>query len=302
MRFSLIVTTIDRIAEIDRLLMSLQKQSYRDLEVIVVDQNKDDRISPIVSRHSAHLTITHLRSAKGASRGRNVGLEHARGDVIAFPDDDCWYPPGLLEQVARVFAVNANCDGVSGRPFGSERWSMRPKRISRFNVWTNAIEWGIFLRRTLTDAIGFYDESLGPGAGTPWGASEGTDYLIRALEAGFTVWYEPSIQIHHPYPPMEFATHLAKSHRYAMGKGRVLRLAGYPGWFIMYQWGRPVVGSVLMLVKAKWTEMRVRWAVIGGIWRGSRTRSNTGLSPKRLRSANIISNSIDAHDSAERTA
>ena len=43
-----------------------------------------------------------LRSARGLSRARNAGLAHVEADLVAFPDDDCVYPPGLLERVARA--------------------------------------------------------------------------------------------------------------------------------------------------------------------------------------------------------
>ncbi len=302
MLFSLIITTRNRTNEVDRLLDSLEGQSYRKFEVILVDQNNDDRLLPILARHSKSLKIFHVRSAAGASRGRNVGLSNAKGDVVAFPDDDCWYPLDLLERIAGLLAHHPEWDVVSGRPADSRRWSTRPKRISRFNVWTSAIEWGIFLRRTVTETVGFYNESLGPGAETPWGASEGTEYLIRTLDAGFTLRYEPSLQVHHPYPQLEFATHLAKSHRYAMSKGRVLHLAGYPGWFIVYQWARPLVGLALMLLKARQDEVRVRWAVVDGIRRGSGANKPFQSIWTAFRGSKPISEPQDGLDPAEHAA
>src|SRR5271166_4064415 len=87
---SLVVVTLNRVSELERLFASLDKQSYKDFEVILVDQNPD-------------LDIRHLRSGRGLSRGRNVGLPFAKGDIICFPDDDCWYPEDLLETVKEWF-------------------------------------------------------------------------------------------------------------------------------------------------------------------------------------------------------
>ena len=197
MRFSLIVSTLGRTAELGRLFSSLEAQTYRDFELILVDQNRDERVRPIFDPYAERFSAVRVHSAKGALRGRNVGIENARGDVIAFPDDDCWYPPTLLETVANLLNDHPEWDGVTGRHAESSRWSNRPVRINRINVWKRAIEWTMFQRRSVVEKVGCFDETLGPGAQTPWGAGEGTDYLIRAVDEGFHYQYEPSIEVHH---------------------------------------------------------------------------------------------------------
>jgi glycosyltransferase involved in cell wall biosynthesis len=77
---SLIVATLNRVDEIERLLASLEQQAYGDFEVLIVDQNEDDRLVPILKSHP-ELVIRHLRSARGLSRARNVALPLANGDV-----------------------------------------------------------------------------------------------------------------------------------------------------------------------------------------------------------------------------
>ena len=100
--FSLIVATLNRVTELDRFLVSLEEQSYRDFEVVVVDQNPDDRLVPMLALHP-RLAIRHLRSERGLARARNVGLRAARGDIIAVPDDDCWYSEDCLMRVSEWF-------------------------------------------------------------------------------------------------------------------------------------------------------------------------------------------------------
>ena len=109
MHFSLIVATLNRVNELDQLLASLERQTCRDFDVIVIDQNADNRLQPVLQRHS-RLSIEHLRSEKGLSRARNVGLNVAKGDIISFPDDDCWYPDDLLATVAGWFDGNPDFD------------------------------------------------------------------------------------------------------------------------------------------------------------------------------------------------
>lgn len=102
MHFSLILATIGRTEELKRFLASLDKQTLRRFELIMADQNPDDRIKPLLEPYQDHFPIMHLHrpTERGASKARNVGLQHANGDVLTFPDDDCWYLPQLLEKIA----------------------------------------------------------------------------------------------------------------------------------------------------------------------------------------------------------
>src|SRR5574340_342784 len=94
--FSLVLATVGRTAELERFLDALERQTCPDFELLVIDQNPDDRLRPILNRHRGRFEIKHTRSATGLSRARNVGLRLARGEIVAFPDDDCWYPTTLL--------------------------------------------------------------------------------------------------------------------------------------------------------------------------------------------------------------
>lgn len=229
--FSLIVATIRRTTELQRLLGSLRRQD-EDLEVIVVDQNSDDRLAPIISFYADDLNIRHLSSRAGAARARNAGLDVARGEIIAFPDDDCWYPPGLLHDVRRRLRTCPDCAGITGRgadEAGNDsgcRWLPRPAVINRFNIWRAAIEFTMFLRRDAITDLRFNAE-LGTGADTPWGAGEGTDFLLRLLARGRRMRYEPTVVVHHPShiinPPSQ-----EKALLYAYGIGRVMGLNRYP--------------------------------------------------------------------------
>jgi glycosyltransferase involved in cell wall biosynthesis len=51
MRFSIIIATIHRTEEILRLLKSIADQQYNDLEILIVDQNNDERLNPILSQY-----------------------------------------------------------------------------------------------------------------------------------------------------------------------------------------------------------------------------------------------------------
>ena len=115
MRFSLILATVGRTEELERFLDSLLVQTHRDFEVVVVDQNKDERLLSVLEPYTEKLRLEHLRpGSRGASRARNEGLERASGELFAFPDDDCWYPPDLLARADEVLRVRPDLDGLTG--------------------------------------------------------------------------------------------------------------------------------------------------------------------------------------------
>lgn len=55
----------------------------------------------------------------------------------------------------------------------------------------------LFLRAQVVEKIGKFDETLGPGAGTPWGAGEDTDYYLRIFRAGFKLYQSSDIFVVH---------------------------------------------------------------------------------------------------------
>ena len=57
--FSLILATVDRTGEVERLLDSLDSQTHREFELIVVDQNKDERLVPLLRAYRERFSILH---------------------------------------------------------------------------------------------------------------------------------------------------------------------------------------------------------------------------------------------------
>ncbi|MBW4646934.1 MAG: glycosyltransferase family 2 protein [Goleter apudmare HA4340-LM2] len=268
------MATLNRTREISRFLEKLQSQTYQNLELIVVDQNPDNRLVEILQPYRTSLSIIQVRSEAGASRARNVGLRQASGDIIAFPDDDCWYPQDVLERLKIAFEEHPNWHGFTGSSAGDTYWNRSAGMVNSFNVWKRGIEYSIFLRREVVNQIGFLDENLGPGSGTSCWAGEGTDYLLRALKAGYKIYYDPTLEVHHPgpiIPNQNNSSSLNKTFHYAMGKGRVLRKSDTPVWFVAYQCAKPLGNSILGLIQQRPEKQQIAWSVLQGIiqgWRG----------------------------------
>ena len=167
----LVVATVDRVDQLDRLFDSLERQSHRGFRVLLVDQNEDDRLGPVLERH-AGLSLDRLRSPRGLSRARNAALGSVTADLVAFPDDDCVYADDLLERVARRFAERPDLDGLTGRavrPDGSEapNWKTDSAVLDRDNLWNRAISFTVFLRRESSPASAPSTSSSASARGLP---------------------------------------------------------------------------------------------------------------------------------------
>ena len=228
---SLIISTRGRTHELAKLLRSLSLQTMADFETIIVDQNVDNRLCPILAEAPTSLRLRHVRTphVTGLSRGRNHGWRLAQGSIVAFPDDDCWFPPTLLER-----AVNGldslDADVVCGRAADetgrsiNARFEKDAQWVRRDNIWTTQIEWMVFFRKAVLEKTAGYDESLGVGAETPWGAYEGPDLLLRALQVGARIYYDPELIGHHRELPITKpdADLVRKCRSYARGMGFVM--------------------------------------------------------------------------------
>jgi glycosyltransferase involved in cell wall biosynthesis len=278
-KFSLIMGTLGRTDEIARFLTSLQRQDHRDFELLIVDQNLDDRLVPLIESYADKFAVRRVLSEKGVSRARNVGLSLATGDVFAFPDDDCWYPDGLLAYVAKRLRQQATLDGLTGRFVDSEghsegRWLAETQLLNRYNLWRGAISFSIFLRSDIVRRVGGFDESLGVGAGTPWGAGEETDYLLRALSAGARIEYDRELVLRHPVKTSSFdQAARERQSRYEAGFGRVIRSAAYPPWYFPLVCARTIAGATLALCTGRTAQAQFKWLSVLSRVRGWRASS-----------------------------
>jgi GT2 family glycosyltransferase len=269
----LVLTTSERTNEPARLLDALAQQSFRDFRLIVTDQSGDGRIAQLLAPHAGSLEILHLPvNSRGLSRARNAALEHVSADIVALADDDCWYPADFLERLVATFAARPACGGITGRTVDEHgepsglRWDRAPGPLTRRNVFRRAIGPAIFLRRDVVDIVGPFDESLGRGAGTPWGSGEDTDYLLRAIAAGFEIRYDPSLAVYHPGPAPRFgdAAARAKAYEYGAGHTELLRRHGYPRAYAAWRALALVGAAALFFAKGRPGLGRYYWAMARG--------------------------------------
>lgn len=266
---SLIVCTLGRKAPLRRLLASLSEQTYSPFEIIVVDQNPAAYLDSVLDAHPS-LPIIRARSGRGLSKGRNVGLEHASGAIIGFPDDDCWYDPYVLQFVDDFFASNSEINLLSGRTLDADgndsvnRYLAESGPITRANVFATGNSNTIFIRRKVAAEVGGFDETLGVGASTPFQAGEESDFLLRCLDRGYHGYYERSFTVRHD----QVHESIERLHAYSVGFGRVARLHNLGPSLFLARNVRTVLGGCLRMAKGDLQGARQRYVCLTGSMRG----------------------------------
>jgi GT2 family glycosyltransferase len=241
-----------------------------------VDQNEDARLDPVVGGRP--FRVERIRGLLGLSRARNAGLALVEADLVAFPDDDCVYPPGLLARIAERLDSDSRLAGLTGRAADASgasgaSWKDEGALLTDDNLWNRAISFTIFLRRSVLETVGSFDEELGLGSGTTWSSGEEIDYLIRAVRAGASIEYDPSLVVVHDVRTDDVRT----GARDGASLGYLLRKHGYPLRVVFRMLLRPLGGAVVSLLRFDGGRSRYYLATFRGRIRGYRgaKRSNS---------------------------
>jgi hypothetical protein len=126
---SVVIPVYNRAHLLGRAIQSVRAQTFRDLELVVVDDGSTDGSAGAVpSNEDSRIRVIRLPTNRGVSRARNIGIQAARGRLLAFLDsDDEWLPEKLECQVARF------------REHGAEANVLVSCRYVRYNDLTHRI-------------------------------------------------------------------------------------------------------------------------------------------------------------------
>jgi len=229
MDVSLIICTRDRCQQLARCLESVRRIAFdRPWELIIVDNGSTDETATVVREFikTADVRPIYLFEPRlGKSKGLNTALETARGQILAFTDDDCYPAPDFLSQVWSAFD-DPSVGYISGRIMLHDpsdhpitiNESLTPVTYpARSFVCAGCVQGAnmAFRRRVFFD-IGGFDPLFGPGA--LFASNEETEAVGRASAMGWKGEYHPEVVVWHDYGPQAAdAAALWKS--YAIGRG-----------------------------------------------------------------------------------
>lgn len=230
MDIALIVCTRNRCRKLHQCLAHVGQIAFQgEWELVVVDNGSDDETSEVIMDFAAEapFSVRLVREPRpGLAIARNTGLAHARGDIIAFTDDDCYPERDYLDQIWRIF-MDPAIGYIGGRVllYDSEdaavtiRADTRERRFPpRSFIRTGSFHGAnMAFRRSVAEAIQGFDPSF--GAGMPLASAEDTDFFARASAAGFLGGYFPApvVYHHHGRKPGRQVTMLRRGHDIGRG-------------------------------------------------------------------------------------
>ena len=204
MRFSIIIPCHNVAETLETCLECATAQTYRDREIIVVDDASTDATVEIARRFDVNVVV--LDSQVGAGGARNAGAARATGDVLFFVDADVKFSADVLEALRHVLESDRDCHAIAGVPdrvplvrgtfqdFAALRYNYRFTRTA--TDCTSVPTWFLAMKRAMFDEIsGFSEEFRGAGG-------EEYDFGYRMTKKGYSIRLESGIVFTHRYPPM----------------------------------------------------------------------------------------------------
>lgn len=253
MKFSLIVPVYNRPDEIKDLLKSLDCQSNRDFEVILVEDGSTIPCKAEADAYSNRIEIKYYaKENEGRSIARNYGMARADGDYFVFVDSDCILPADYFERLGEALASGyADCFG--GPDSAHDSFTPTQKAIN-FAMTSFLTTGGIrggkvsmekFVPRTFN--MGFSRNVYETVGGFREMFSEDIDMSTRIRQAGFQPQLFPDVKVYH-----KRRGNLAKFWRqvHIFGMSRITLELLYPGSMKIVHWMPALftIGSILLIL------------------------------------------------------
>ncbi|CAI8724650.1 glycosyltransferase family 2 protein [Methylocaldum szegediense] len=237
---ALLFTTSDsaggRQDELERMVRSVEraitKSGLRVVQYLLLQRHTPGQPLPALPDY---IRVTTIPDRVSLSKARNLLFDLAHKDrlferslMVAFPDDDAWYPEGTLETMLALFAQDASLDlaickySSSPSVLPSLPLELRtPRPASTRAFVANASSNTLFMRASRVAQTGYFDESLGVGA--PINGGEDLDYALRAyVSAGErAVWFDAPL-VGHRDPHRWLIGHYYAGSLYALARSAAL--------------------------------------------------------------------------------
>jgi glycosyltransferase involved in cell wall biosynthesis len=206
MKISVVVPTYNRSRLLSLCIESLLKQTYASYEIIVVNDGSSDNTGEVVSgfvKRSHRVRLFSNRTNRGEAASRNVGIRNAKGEIIAFVDDDCVADNDLLKNIVKTFSKTKSLAGVEGKTVPA-RLPLRPFEHSLAN--TNG---GMYTTSNMAYRAGII-KKIGCDERLRLANRVDTDLAFTTLERGEKLTFEPKACVKHAVLRTSFAAKLRR--------------------------------------------------------------------------------------------
>jgi glycosyltransferase involved in cell wall biosynthesis len=208
--FTVVICTRDRARQVLSALAGLDAQSWRDFDILVVDQS-DAVNDELLRRDREDPRFTAIRDAgRGLSRARNVAWPAVRTEWVVYLDDDCVPEPDWAFELHEVLTRQSSDVGfVSGHVSAGDPPAGDYLVVTEFPVhceqvrsgrWTRPWQIGVgvcmAIRRSVIAGLGGWDVRLGAGT-APFPAAEDMDFNYRFLKVGGIAFATPRVRARH---------------------------------------------------------------------------------------------------------
>lgn len=201
--YSIIIPVYNRSVEVRELLDSLLLQTFKDFEVLIVEDGSAIRCDEVVKEYEGRLNVRYFfKPNSGRSLTRNYGMERAEGEYLVFFDSDCIIPADYFQKVTDYLKeTKADCFGGPDRAHAS--FSLMQKAIS-YSMTSFLTTGGIrgskkglekFVPRTFN--MGLSCEAYLKVGGFKDMFGEDIDLSTRIRKAGFSVELFPDAYVYH---------------------------------------------------------------------------------------------------------
>ena len=258
--FSIIVPVYNRPDEINDLLKSLDQQTDKDFEIVIVEDGSTVRCGKQCESFKKSIRIKYFyKDNEGRSIARNYGMDRADGDFFIFVDSDCILPPDYIASLKKAIAEKpADCFG--GPDAAHESFSDTQKAINYAMtsfLTTGGIRGGKMSMEKFTPRtfnMGFSRKVWEKVGGFREMFSEDIDMSTRIRLAGFSITLYPDVAVFHKRR-VNFKKFWRQVH--VFGMSRITLQLLYPGSMKAVHWlpALFVVGALAMLIGAcfcKW--------------------------------------------------
>jgi len=213
-KFSIVINTYNRATLLDDAISGLSELAYPNFEVIVVNGPSTDHTEEVLKKWEKKVKIGKCEQPNLAM-SRNIGIEMASGDIIAFIDDDAVPHPAWLTHLAKHYhdpkiggvggftidntgiayqARKTVCDRFGNAYFTSDFFDERPLSFVGSPFYPSLLGTNSSFRATALREIGGFDHAFAY-------LLDETDVCLRLVDQGYSIVYEPNALVYHQFAP-----------------------------------------------------------------------------------------------------